>query len=126
MSAENSSAFSSRLLRSSLPNNRAVEAGFSRSERKLKFGRWPSASRQIIAPTAAVVFGSEIVARASRNGYHRPTRKLCSGTLRVGDRQAVRSDERRVGKECVSACRSRCAPSPYKKKSYHTEQFHHS
>src|SRR3546814_12403145 len=28
-----------------------------------------------------------------------------------------RSEERRVGKECVSTCRSRWSPSPYKKKN---------
>src|SRR3546814_11009781 len=29
----------------------------------------------------------------------------------------ARSEERRVGKECVSMCRSRCAPYNYKKKN---------
>src|SRR3546814_16199854 len=29
---------------------------------------------------------------------------------------AARSEERRVGKECVSTCRSRWSPYPYKKK----------
>src|SRR3546814_12717899 len=29
---------------------------------------------------------------------------------------AARSEERRVGKECVSTCRSRCSPTHYKKK----------
>src|SRR3546814_12938217 len=29
---------------------------------------------------------------------------------------AMRSEERRVGKECVSTCRSRGSPDPYKKK----------
>src|SRR3546814_19977139 len=28
----------------------------------------------------------------------------------VDERTAARSEERRVGKECVSTCRSRCAP----------------
>src|SRR3546814_14972775 len=32
------------------------------------------------------------------------------------DRDAARSEERRVGKECVSTCRSRWSPDPYKKK----------
>src|SRR3546814_15932206 len=31
-------------------------------------------------------------------------------------RVPVRSEERRVGKECVSTCRSRLWPDPYKKK----------
>src|SRR3546814_11892855 len=29
----------------------------------------------------------------------------------------IRSEERRVGKECVSTCRSRWSPYPYKKKN---------
>src|SRR3546814_16709085 len=31
---------------------------------------------------------------------------------------AARSEERRVGKECVSTCRSRWSPYPYKKQRY--------
>src|SRR3546814_17383591 len=31
----------------------------------------------------------------------------------------ARSEERRVGKECVSTCRSRWSPSPSKKKKHH-------
>src|SRR3546814_18870417 len=31
---------------------------------------------------------------------------------RGGDVQALRSEERRVGKECVSTCRSRWSPTP--------------
>src|SRR3546814_14503481 len=37
--------------------------------------------------------------------------KLLSG----GQRQRIRSEERRVGKECVSTCRSRWSPYHYKK-----------
>src|SRR3546814_10952670 len=33
-----------------------------------------------------------------------------------------RSEERRVGKECVSTCRSRCAPSHSKKKKKNTKE----
>src|SRR3546814_18250618 len=32
----------------------------------------------------------------------------------------ARSEESRVGKECVSTCRSRCSPSHYKHKHYST------
>src|SRR3546814_16007792 len=32
-----------------------------------------------------------------------------------GTQNAKRSEERRVGKECVSTCRSRWSPYPYKK-----------
>src|SRR3546814_16069338 len=33
-----------------------------------------------------------------------------------------RSEERRVGKECVSTCRSRWSPYPYKKNTIDTQQ----
>src|SRR3546814_17995870 len=35
-------------------------------------------------------------------------------------RLVCRSEERRVGKECVSTCRSRWSPDHYKKKNRHT------
>src|SRR3546814_20700931 len=35
-----------------------------------------------------------------------------------------RSEERRVGKECVSTCRSRWSPYPSKKKKHHKHQNH--
>src|SRR3546814_1006186 len=37
---------------------------------------------------------------------------FCGGGLRVGNRVFHRSEERRVGKECVSTCRSRWSPYP--------------
>src|SRR3546814_20690497 len=40
--------------------------------------------------------------------------------LRVGLGLIDRSEERRVGKECVSTCRSRLCPYPYKIKVTHT------
>src|SRR3546814_13503971 len=43
--------------------------------------------------------------------------RLVSGVDR--DESAVRSEERRVGKECVSTCRSRCSPYHLKKKKQH-------
>src|SRR3546814_18336851 len=47
-----------------------------------------------------------------------PFRKY-SSSLAVSMRQSAwRSEERRVGKECVSTCRSRWSPSHYKK-NYH-------
>src|SRR3546814_7049529 len=36
--------------------------------------------------------------------------------LPTGVAERMRSEERRVGKECVSTCRSRWSPDPYKKK----------
>src|SRR3546814_17123559 len=40
----------------------------------------------------------------------------CLRFRRQEPRSALRSEERRVGKECVSPCRSRWTPSHYKKK----------
>src|SRR3546814_19872866 len=42
---------------------------------------------------------------------------LGKGFTRLLESRQARSEERRVGKECVSTCRSRWAPSHYKKKS---------
>src|SRR3546814_13609737 len=36
----------------------------------------------------------------------------------LADAHRVRSEERRVGKECVSTCRSRWSPDPNKQKQY--------
>src|SRR3546814_15509356 len=38
----------------------------------------------------------------------------------IRPRGSKRSEERRVGKECVSTCRSRWSPSHYKKKNIYT------
>src|SRR3546814_12723787 len=37
---------------------------------------------------------------------------------------SFRSEERRVGKECVSTCRSRWSPYHYKNKNEHDENMH--
>src|SRR3546814_19244467 len=42
----------------------------------------------------------------------------------AGDRQ--RSEERRVGKECVSTCRSRWSPYHYKKKQHNYQSMMHA
>src|SRR3546814_20016530 len=36
----------------------------------------------------------------------------------------IRSEERRVGKECVSTCSSRGSPYPYKKKEARQKKYH--
>src|SRR3546814_15949245 len=41
-----------------------------------------------------------------------------------GEALQDRSEERRVGKECVSTCRSRWSPYHLKKKNEHTNEFH--
>src|SRR3546814_11258175 len=51
--------------------------------------------------------GRKIVGRRADRRSDRARRRSCDGNS---------SDERRVGKECVSTCRSRWAPDHYKKK----------
>src|SRR3546814_15155921 len=48
---------------------------------------------------------------------HRPSQ------LSGGEQQRVRSEERRVGQECVSTCRSRWSPLQYKTKTDNKEQY---
>src|SRR3546814_11879970 len=43
--------------------------------------------------------------------------RWCSGRCRAAARRRRRSEERRVGKECVSTCRSRWSPYHSKKKT---------
>src|SRR3546814_14316032 len=66
----------------------SVGAGFGRSD------CGPGPSSQSRSNTERLELGDEIVARAGKD----------------------RSEERRVGKECVSTCRSRWSPCPEKKK----------
>src|SRR3546814_14401258 len=65
-----------------------------------------------------LVFGSNFAMRASvwdrvRDQVDRTNAKIHDDldlTIRLRPRDGVRSEERRVGKECVSPCRSRLSP----------------
>src|SRR3546814_12691494 len=50
---------------------------------------------------------------------------MCHGaTASFSSHTTIRSEERRVGKECVSTCRSRCSPYHLKKnKSYNLKKI---
>src|SRR3546814_17987054 len=51
---------------------------------------------------------------------------LCTfsvGSVAVANILLSRSEERRVGKECVSTCRSRWSPSHYKNKEIHSVEL---
>src|SRR3546814_13826119 len=48
------------------------------------------------------------------------TRDCVDGNRTPAHTAGSRSEERRVGKECVSTCRSRWSPYHYKKKNYNT------
>src|SRR3546814_14282771 len=73
-----------------------------------------TAARPVLAPGG---HGSR-VSRARRRAP-RPCRRRCTASPARAWRRAAasrtRSEERRVGKECVSPCRSRWSPYPYKK-----------
>src|SRR3546814_14437185 len=68
-------------------------------------GLWPYCQGSIVRPAGAALF-------LSQKPY------LPLGSLRdaLYYPQQTRSEERRVGKECVSTCRSRWSPYNYKKK----------
>src|SRR3546814_12933777 len=57
---------------------------------------------------AAAAFTSQDVTREN---------PICSTIFPTGERVQLRSEERRVGKECVSTCRSRWSPDHKKKKT---------
>src|SRR3546814_13362980 len=46
----------------------------------------------------------------SREGISRNKMRLCSATSTISISENMRSEERRVGKECVSTCRYRWSP----------------
>src|SRR3546814_17524871 len=73
----------------------------------------PSASRDvgITMPCAA----SPASARHVREPYEDPSSRFLRTSFHLS-LQSNRSEERRVGKECVSTCRSRWSPYNYKKK----------
>src|SRR3546814_14272249 len=69
----------------------------------------------------------EMAAGGRRDGARHLAGDGCAraaGHLQVRDgvQQHARSEERRVGKECVSTCSTRWSPSPEKKKQNKTKQ----
>src|SRR3546814_20643840 len=69
-----------------------------------------------LAGLATLRFGSGPLSYVvPRFAFVGPLRRR-SGTRKHWPASCGRSEERRVGKECVSPCRSRCSPSHSKKK----------
>src|SRR3546814_13930883 len=60
--------------------------------------------------------GNAPAAEAVTNAGETPAAERAAADLKKADGAAARSEERRVGKECVSTCRSRWAPDHSKKK----------
>src|SRR3546814_11178328 len=68
-------------------------------------------------PSAFSVASSPSPAQATRHSTSsipRPTAAMAASNRRFA---SIRSEERRVGKECVSTCRSRWSPDHKKKKN---------
>src|SRR3546814_16437597 len=72
-------------------------------------------SRRRDLRSPAVARGRPPAAGADRRAGRQPRRRAQSGDGAHVHRQSARSEERRVGKECVSTCRSRWSPYHSKK-----------
>src|SRR3546814_12943408 len=91
-------------------------------DRQLHLVRRPAAPGEFLELDAESggILGPETAPFAADAGFHRPERLAIgmardhAGGIEVGP---DRSEERRVGKECVSTCRSRWSPYHNKKKN---------
>src|SRR3546814_17453117 len=72
--------------------------------------------------------GSQVFVKSYGEEYGQPPSQAAHTcyvqTLLYANACEMRSEERRVGKECVSTCRSRWSPYHYKKKNSHNKQNH--
>src|SRR3546814_3100906 len=88
---------------------------------EMRISDWSSdvCSSDLSAASAAGTDASSVISKsfllgASRSRSEGPHAR--DGGHRSDDASVIRSEERRVGKECVSTCRSRWSPYHYKKK----------
>src|SRR3546814_16815161 len=79
---------------------------------------WRAISRVMRLPVALIMIRTFLERRQQRlHGFARDLDGARGGRIGLLKAQQVaRSDERRVGKECVSTCRSRWGPDHYKTK----------
>src|SRR3546814_14509195 len=88
-----------------------------------RFGKYPrpkhSSMACIRAPRSTISRGS-----APKRHCRLSSKECFAATTRVC--VSVRSEERRVGKECVSTCRSRWSPYHEKKKKENTMKEQHT
>src|SRR3546814_16903521 len=89
------------------PENRYVEAGFRDGDGVIAIRRteFESPDTAVLLQLAGRLCDLDLAPRD-------PVSQLCS--------TSIRSDERRVGKECVSTCRSRWSPYHEKTKQHKT------
>src|SRR3546814_16723245 len=80
------------------------------ADHHVRLSRATMPGTELQAAKANVIFhGAQVILSTLWSGSH------CSGTT-INGWKALRSEERRVGKECVSTCRSRWSPYHLKKK----------
>src|SRR3546814_20926375 len=96
----------------------------AKQDEKLELRAAPG--RKLVRFKKGVVIGGAAIASAGLLGVtmmalQTPSLRqgLPTGELYNNDRKPTRSDERTVGKECVSLCRSRWSPYHYKLKPIH-------
>src|SRR3546814_14631856 len=85
--------------------------------------------KRVRHPSEVVNVGDELVVRVLK--YDKERNRVSLGLKQLGDdpwvaiarRYPVRSEERRVGKECVSTCRSRWEPDHVKKKNNTKQKY---
>src|SRR3546814_19498115 len=88
----------------------------------------PAASLRTAPARTGPAMGCPILLSPDMRSLHKPPRRKIDGAfgehLRLGERAIKRwwgknrSEERRVGKKCVSTCRSRVSPVHSQKKKY--------
>src|SRR3546814_19572647 len=79
------------------------------------------ASRRISMPPLTAI---RAVARPTkRSGQFVPSQSTNAPAIRMPPLEMKRSEERRVGKECVSRCRARWSPYHYKKNHKTTRKY---
>src|SRR3546814_10999142 len=93
-------------------HRRARSIGSTVSKRRLPGAAGAASLASVVAISSVPPYPSD-----DPSASHR-----CPEQGRGAVRPSARSDERRVGKECVSTCRSRCAP--YHKKKTQKVKLH--
>src|SRR3546814_15272434 len=93
---------------------------------RAEVARRPRPARHVEAETGESAPGEPADFAASENADARRRRLPLLQFAPLAAGLLFRSEQRRVGKECVSTCRSRCSPYPSKKKELSIRSSPHS
>src|SRR3546814_10945168 len=104
---------------------RAVARDLRHQAAEPEVGHRRSPGRRMVEPRVRRPSSARCAAAASPRGKRWPTSGVTTPSASALNRRSViaatRSEERRVGKECVSTFRYRCSPYTYKKHLYNTD-----